>query len=67
MSWEDKKTPDKCIQDRVFDIKTDTEDTPISFQTEKIIRLSRQVFLTDLEELLDPQGNIPTSNVVYSE
>jgi hypothetical protein len=55
---EDKTTPAKSIQDRCCVIKTDTDRTPISTVVEKIIRLTRNVFLPKLRKLLDSNGNI---------
>jgi hypothetical protein len=55
---EDKKTPDKCIQDRVCDIKTDTERTPIFTMVENIMSLDDNIFLPKLRKLLDSNGHI---------
>jgi hypothetical protein len=55
---EDKTTPVKSIQDRCCVIKTDTDRTPISTVVEKIIRLTRNVFLPKLRKLLDSNGHI---------
>ena len=55
---EDKTTPAKSIQDRCRVIKTDTDRTPISTVVEKIIRLTRNVFLSKLCKLLDSNEHI---------
>ncbi len=55
---EDKMTPAKSIQDRVWDIKTDTDHTPVSTMVERIMRLTRNVFLPRLRKFLDSNGHI---------
>jgi hypothetical protein len=55
---EDKTTTAKSIQDRCCVIKTDTDRTPISTVVEKIMRLTRNVFLPKLRKLLDSNGHI---------
>ena len=55
---EDKTTPAKSIQDRCCVIKTDTDRTTISTVVEKIMSLTRNVFLSKLWKLLDSNGHI---------
>jgi hypothetical protein len=58
---EDKSTLVMSIQDRVFDVKTNTQNTPIFGlveSPERIMRLSRNVFLPQLRKLLDSNGHI---------
>ena len=55
---EDKTTPVKSIQDRVVDIKTDTDHTSISTVVEKIMSLTNNVFLPKLRKILDVNGHI---------
>jgi hypothetical protein len=46
---EDKKTPAQSIQERVHHIKTDTQETVISFMHDTITKLARNVWLTYFE------------------
>ena len=55
---EDKITPAQSIQERVHEIKSNTEGTPISSVTERIMRISKNVRLPQLRKLLDANGHI---------
>jgi len=55
---EDKITPAQSIQERVHEIKSNTEGTPISSVTERIMRISKNVMLPQLRKLLDANGHI---------
>ena len=55
---EDKITPDQSIHERVHDIKSNTERSPISTMNERIMRISRNVMLPQLRKLLDANGHI---------
>ena len=55
---EDKITPEQSLDERVQDIKSNTDRSPISTVTERIIRISKTVMLPQLRKLLDANGHI---------
>ena len=46
------------MDERVQDIKSNTDRSPISTVTERIIRISKTVMLPQLRKLLDANGHI---------
>ena len=53
-------TMEKSIQDRVEEVNTRTQETPISYQQDRVVKVDRNELAPLLDKILDKDGKIST-------
>ncbi len=53
-------TPEQSIQDRVKEVNTRTQETPISYKQAGVVKIARNEFASLLDKIWDKDGKIPT-------